>query len=164
MLAVPWAIVKCRLFLAGLPHFKIITDHHPLVHNLNKNRLDEIKNLMLQRLKTRIMGYCFTAKWINGTLMPYLVALCRIPHHQSHWRNRSLITEMSSLVPRFVSYMDLRLTVPGYRNSVSRQPKTTSTSNFSTINSINSISIAVNCRKHIATIGVYATSSRWKMA
>ena len=67
MLAVPWAIVKCRLFLARLPHFKIITDHHPPVHNLNKNRLDEIKNLMLQRLKTRIMGYCFTAKWINGT-------------------------------------------------------------------------------------------------
>ena len=31
MLAVSWAISKCRLFLAGLPQFIVITDHHPLV-------------------------------------------------------------------------------------------------------------------------------------
>ncbi len=28
-LAVSWAIKKCHFFLAGLPHFAIITDHHP---------------------------------------------------------------------------------------------------------------------------------------
>ena len=30
MLAVAWATVKCHLFLAGLQHFQVITDHNPL--------------------------------------------------------------------------------------------------------------------------------------
>ena len=38
MLAVSWAISKCRLFLAGLPQFIVITDHHPLVPILNTHR------------------------------------------------------------------------------------------------------------------------------
>ena len=29
MLAVAWAVMKCKMFLAGLQHFKIITDHSP---------------------------------------------------------------------------------------------------------------------------------------
>ena len=44
MLAVSWAIAKCRLFLAGLQHFQIITDHNPLISILNTRRLDEIEN------------------------------------------------------------------------------------------------------------------------
>ena len=70
MLAVAWGIAKCRLFLAGIPHFQLVTDHHPLVPILNCHRLDEIENPRLQRLKTRIMGYNFTAQWIKGTLNP----------------------------------------------------------------------------------------------
>ena len=68
MLAVAWGIAKCRLFLAGIPHFQLVTDHHPLVPILNCHRLDEIENPLLQRLKTRIVGYNFTAQWIKGTL------------------------------------------------------------------------------------------------
>ena len=30
MLAVSWAIIKCQLFLAGLQHFNVITDHNLL--------------------------------------------------------------------------------------------------------------------------------------
>ena len=56
MLALAWAIAKSRLFLAGLPHFLVVTDHHPLVPILNNHCLDEIENPRLQRLKTRIMG------------------------------------------------------------------------------------------------------------
>ena len=51
MLAVAWGIAKCRLFLAGIPHFQLVTDHHPLVPILNCHRLDEIENPRLQRLK-----------------------------------------------------------------------------------------------------------------
>ena len=29
LLAVSWAITKRKLFLAGLPHFTVVTDHHP---------------------------------------------------------------------------------------------------------------------------------------
>ena len=31
LLAVLWAILKCKIFLAGLSHFKIVTDHHPQI-------------------------------------------------------------------------------------------------------------------------------------
>ena len=61
LLAISWAIIKCKMFLAGLPHFRVITDHHPLIPILNSHRLDEIENPRLQRLKTRIMAYNFTA-------------------------------------------------------------------------------------------------------
>ena len=79
MLAVSWAISKCRLFLAGLPQFIVITDHHPLVPILNTHRLDEVENPRLQRLKTRVMGYNFTAKWIKGVLNNAPDALSRHP-------------------------------------------------------------------------------------
>ena len=62
MLAVTWAITKCKLFLAGLPQFTVITDHYPLIPIINNHRLDEIENPRLQRLKSKTMGYCFTAE------------------------------------------------------------------------------------------------------
>jgi len=60
LLAVSWTIIKCKIFLAGPPHFTVVTDHHPLVPILNSHRLDEIENPRLQRLKTKIMAYNFT--------------------------------------------------------------------------------------------------------
>ena len=68
LLAVSWAILKCRIFLAGLPHFSVVTDHYPLISILNNYRLDEIENPRLQRLKTKVMAFNFTAEWIKGTL------------------------------------------------------------------------------------------------
>ena len=47
LLVVAWAIKKCNVFLAGLQHFSVITDHNPLVPILNSRRLDEIENLRL---------------------------------------------------------------------------------------------------------------------
>ena len=46
----------------------MVTDHHPLVPILNNHRLDEVENPRLQRLKMRVMGYNFTAQWIEGAL------------------------------------------------------------------------------------------------
>ena len=66
MLAVAWATEKCRMFLAGLPTFFVVTDHNPLVPILNSHRLDEIENPCLQRLRTRLMAYNFTAEWLKG--------------------------------------------------------------------------------------------------
>lgn len=48
LFAVPWAIQKCHLFLAGLPHLTVITDLHPLTPIFNNQRLDEINNARLQ--------------------------------------------------------------------------------------------------------------------
>ena len=79
MLAVSWAILKCRVFLAGLPHFAVVTDHHPLVPILNNHRLEEIENPQLQRLKTKVMGYAFTAEWLKGEQNNAPDALSRSP-------------------------------------------------------------------------------------
>ena len=58
--------MKCNLFVAGLQHFSVITDHNPLIPIINNRHLDEIENPRLQRLKTKLMAYNFTAEWIKG--------------------------------------------------------------------------------------------------
>ena len=57
----------------------VVTDHHPLVPILNNHRLDEILNPRLQHLKTKIMGYAFTASWMKGTSNKAPDALSRNP-------------------------------------------------------------------------------------
>ena len=66
LLAVAWSVIKCKMFLSGLYHFQVVTDHNPLVPILNSHRLDEIENPCLQRLRTKLMGYNFTAMWCKG--------------------------------------------------------------------------------------------------
>lgn len=48
MLAVAWAISKCRMYLLGLPNFTIMTGHRPLVPILNHYSLDAVENPRLQ--------------------------------------------------------------------------------------------------------------------
>ena len=79
MLGVAWAIKKCKFLIHGLQHFAILTDHSPLVPILNSHRLDEIENPRLQRLRTRIMGYNFTAQHIKGKENDAPDALSRYP-------------------------------------------------------------------------------------
>ena len=79
MLAVAWATLKCHLFLAGLQHFQVITDHNPLILILNHHRLDEIENPRLQRLKIKLMAYNFTTEWVKGTKNDAPDALSRNP-------------------------------------------------------------------------------------
>ena len=78
-LAIAWAIKKCHVFLCGSDHFTVITDHNPLVPVLNSHRLDEIENPRLQRLRTRLMGYNFTARWLKGAKNQAADALSRHP-------------------------------------------------------------------------------------
>ena len=52
--------------IQGLQDFSVITDHNPLVPILNSRRLDEIENPRLQCLKSRLMGYNFTTRWVKG--------------------------------------------------------------------------------------------------
>ena len=68
MLAVCWAVMKCKLFVTGLQHFFVITDHHPLIPIINNHCLDKIENPHLQRFKTRLMAYNLTAEWVKGSM------------------------------------------------------------------------------------------------
>ena len=67
LLAVTWSVIKCKMFLSGLQHFQIVTDHSPLVPILNTHCLDEIENPHLQRLCTKLMAYNFSAVWCKGS-------------------------------------------------------------------------------------------------
>ena len=79
-LAVAWSIKKYNLFLVGLPHFIVVTDHNPLIPILNMHRLDEIENPRLQRLCTRIMSYHFMAQWLKGIKNEAANVLSRYPY------------------------------------------------------------------------------------
>jgi len=65
ILAVAWATSKCHLFLAGLQHYQVITDHNPLVPILNHHQLDEIENwtmVIVSREKHSVKACtCFAA-------------------------------------------------------------------------------------------------------
>ena len=79
LLGVVWAVRKCRLYLMGLQHFDIIVDHQPLVPILNEKTMDAIENPRIMRLKERLLGYSFSAKWQKGKDHNIPDALSRAP-------------------------------------------------------------------------------------
>ena len=79
MLAVAWAIKKCRLYLFGLPHFTLMTDHRPLIPILNSYTLDAVENSRLQKIKEKVLPYAFTAVWRAGKQLCIPDALSRAP-------------------------------------------------------------------------------------
>lgn len=70
---------KCKFYLAGLPHFELVTDHRPLIPILNHYTLDAVENPRLQRLKEKLSAYQFTAKWRAGKQLRIPDALSRFP-------------------------------------------------------------------------------------
>ena len=79
LLAVAWAMAKCRLYISGLQHFTLMTDHRPLIPILNHYTLDAIENPRLQRLKEKVASYTFTAVWRAGKQLCIPDALSRAP-------------------------------------------------------------------------------------
>ena len=78
MLAILWAIKKCRLYLLGLQHFTVATDHRPL-QGIMKKSLDEVENVRLQRMKEKLSIYNFTIQWVPGRENSIPDALSRSP-------------------------------------------------------------------------------------
>ena len=64
-LAACWAMQKCNIFLQGLPHFKHVTDHQPLIPILTSKGIADVENPCLQRLLMKMLPYTFTAEWIT---------------------------------------------------------------------------------------------------
>ena len=67
-LAIHYAIKQCHLYLAGLPHFDVITDHQPLKTIFNKKDLFEIDNDKLLKIKQELQSkYIFTVDYRKGS-------------------------------------------------------------------------------------------------
>ena len=79
MLAIVWGMHKCKYYLLGLPTFKLVTDHKPLIPILNSYTLDAVSNPRIQRLKEKITGYVFEATWKAGKTHAIPDALSRAP-------------------------------------------------------------------------------------
>ncbi|ROT64569.1 hypothetical protein C7M84_017475 [Penaeus vannamei] len=84
MLAASWAMGKCRLYLAGLQHFTLHTDHRPLIPILNHYTLDAIENPRLQRLRVKMARMssplCGAPARPCASLTPSLGHLSATPH------------------------------------------------------------------------------------
>jgi hypothetical protein len=78
LLAIQWAVEKCRLYLAGTD-FTVVTDHQPLLGILNRKNLDAINNVRIQRLMAKLLGYSFQVEWIPGKNHTIADTLSRSP-------------------------------------------------------------------------------------
>ena len=79
LLALTWAAKKCSIYLKGMQHFEVLTDHRPLVPILNKKSLQDIENPRLQSLRELLTPYNFTATWRKGAQHNIPDALSRYP-------------------------------------------------------------------------------------
>ena len=77
-LAIQWAIRKCDYYLRGLPQFRVITDHRPLVGIFAK-ALPDIDNPRLMRMREKLTIYSFQVDWVQGKTHLIADALSRSP-------------------------------------------------------------------------------------
>ena len=65
-------------YLKGGPEFTVATDHKPL-EGIFKKDLFEIPNPCLQRLREKLVEFCFVVKWVPGMTHHIADALSRAP-------------------------------------------------------------------------------------
>ena len=79
-IAILYGVKQCHLYLAGLPHFDVITDHQPLKTIFNKKDLYEIDNDKLMKIKQELQSkYVFTVDYRKGANHVVPDALSRSP-------------------------------------------------------------------------------------
>ena len=54
MLALTWGIEKMNMYVHGLPHFKVQTDHKPLIPIINNKPINEM-SVRIQRMRIRLL-------------------------------------------------------------------------------------------------------------
>ena len=91
MLALVWAVQKCRLYLAGT-RFEVVTDHQPLIGICNGKNLDAVNNVRIQRmLSSKTLGYEFRVLYMEGKLNLIADALSRLPTFAAEKDNPDLV-------------------------------------------------------------------------
>ena len=78
LLAVAYAMRHSSFYLASCPHFRLKTDHRPLVGLFNKG-LADIDNARLRRLRMKTVDYNFDTDYVQGKKHLMADALSRPP-------------------------------------------------------------------------------------
>ena len=78
MQAVTWGCEKMNMYLQGLPHFTVQTDHKPLIPILNNKLLIDMSP-RIHAMRMKQMKYSFTAEYVRGKDMLDADALSRAP-------------------------------------------------------------------------------------
>ena len=78
MLAIVWAVRKCRHFLLGAPHFTVVCDHKPLL-GIHRKHLQEIDNNRLLKMRLKLSDYTYDIKWQAGKVHFLADLLSRSP-------------------------------------------------------------------------------------
>ena len=79
-LAIQYGIKQCHLYLSGLPHFEVVTDHQPLKSIFNRKDLFEIDNDKLMKIKQELQSkYILNVEYRKGSSHGVPDALSRSP-------------------------------------------------------------------------------------
>ena len=91
-LASVWSCEKFQRYLVGLPHFKVLTDHKPLISLINKKDIQDTP-IRCQRMLMRLMRFNVTAEFVPGKEMVVADALSREPAIDDESQNIDSITQ-----------------------------------------------------------------------
>ena len=104
LLAIVWAVTKCRLYLLGRD-FNVITDHRPLITVVGSKNMAEIDNPRIIRLKQKLSPFTFKIEWRKGSSHKLPDALSRSPVSQPEVDDLTLEKELTSELAVKINYI-----------------------------------------------------------
>ena len=95
-LAATWVCERFQEYLLG-KHFKLETDHKPLIPLLSSKSLDEMP-IRIQRFRLRLMRFSYKIDHIPGKKICTADTLSRAPDSESDKADTDLQTEVNAFV------------------------------------------------------------------
>ena len=95
-LGITWACERLSEYLVGM-HFRVETDHKPLVSLLGMKNLEELP-VRIQRFKMRLMRFTFTISHTPGKDLTVADTLSRAPTHSASVADEQFCQETEMFV------------------------------------------------------------------